>query len=432
MKKPKTKQNIVKHKATKKIGSNKSEFKLCQKCHAENIVSASVCSACGNKKFAPEFIKKIEKVIGNTFAQVTLPKESKEKRITLYKWWPGGKASFNINNQEQWGKIVEIIQTRLIPYLGWQTKEELVAEITTISSKATNEQIEKLTKGYPDLIRKVLQKIDVTQWEESSYNDIADILKEISELLSKTDVGFRQAFSDVIMHLPKQGKRAIEDLSELLKTWSLKQITSISTQVIERIQTLELFKDRILDDKTYEIRGDDSIHRILERAMWIIDERYWLMHSNETLRKIVGNEIVKANKGNEKKRPDFVCGSVGDKLIIVELKRPSHALKIEDLNQLENYLSIIEQKHSGKSFECYLIGRTVSDELERKKKYRASHFKIKTFADLIDDTEKRYKEYLDSLNDKKALPYLQAHLKAAPAKPAKPKLLKELAKPTLK
>ncbi|MBK8291560.1 MAG: hypothetical protein IPK96_12120 [Flammeovirgaceae bacterium] len=376
---------------------SKDDFKLCQKCSAENKLTARVCVTCGNKKFAPEFIKKIEKVMGNTFAQVTIPQESDEKRITLYKWWPGGKASFNINNQEQWEKIVEIIQSKLIPYLGWKTKNEIVKELTTKGNDVSVSQIKKLTKGYPELVRKVLQQLDVTKWEESSYSDIADILKEISELLSKTDAGFRQAFVDVAQHLPKQGARAVEDLAELLKSWSLKQLTCISSQVIERIQTLELFKNRILDDKTYEIRGDDSIHRILERAMWIIDERYWLMHSNETLRKIVGDDVVKKNKGNEKKRPDFVCGSVGDKLIIVELKRPSHSLEIEDLNQLENYLSIIEQKYTGKSFECYLVGKTINTELERKKKYRGSQFKVKTFIDLIDDTEKRYKDFYKTL-----------------------------------
>lgn len=368
--------------------------KLCQKCFFENTSTVIVCSNCGYKKFAPEFIKKIEKGIGNTYLQVTLPKDSDEKRITLYKWWPGGKASFNINNQEQWEKIVEIIQTRLLPYLGWESKAALVKEITARGNEVSEKQIKKLTKGYPELIRRLLQQIDVTKWEESSYSDIAEILSEISDLLAKTDAGFRQAFADVVKHLPKQEKRAVEDLADLLKKWSLKQITSISSQVIERVRTLELFKDRVLDDRTYEIRGNDSIHRILERAMWIIDERYWLLHSNETLRKIVGDEVVKANKGNEKKRPDFVCGSVGEKLIIVELKRPSHSLEIDDLNQLENYLSIIEQKHTGKTFECYLIGKTISTELERKRKYRGNQFKVRTFSDLIDDTEKRYKEFL--------------------------------------
>ncbi len=372
--------------------------KICQKCQFENSIRAVECKECGSEKFAPEYIRKVEKAFGNTFAQVTLPQNSDEKRITLYKWWPGGKASFNINNQENWEKIVEIIQTKLIPYLGWKTKSEILNEITSKGEKTSNKQIKELTKGHPELVRKVLQEIDVTQWEESSHGDIAIILEEISDLLSKTDAGFREAFLNVVQHLPKQGKRAVEDLADLLKSWSLKQLTSISNQVIDRIQTLELFKNRILDDKTYEIRGNDSIHRILERAMWIIDERYWLLHSNETLRTIVGDEVVKQNKKNEKKRPDFVCGTIGEKLIIVELKRPAHSLQIEDLNQLENYLSIIEQKWSGKSFECYLIGRTISTELKGKIKFRGAQFKVKTYADLIDDTEKRYNEFLKAIS----------------------------------
>lgn len=372
-------------------------FKICQKCFSENDLKVRKCKNCRHTKFAPEFIKKIEKVIGNTYAQITIPKGSEDERITLYKWWPGGRTSFNINNQEQWEKIVDVIHTKLLPRLGWQAKAEIVKDIVAKGNRVSDKEIKKLTKGHPELIRKVLKEIDVTKWEESDYSDIRDILNEISELLAKTDAGFRQAFSEVVQHLPKQEKRAVEDLADLLKSWSLKQITSISSQVIERVRTLDLFKDRVLDNRTYEIRGNDSIHRILENAMWIIDERYWLLHSNETLRKIVGDEIVKKNKGNEKKRPDFVCGSVGEKLIIVELKRPSHSLEIEDLNQLENYLSIIEQKHSGRTFECYLIGKSISPELERKKKYRGSQFKVRTFSDLIDDTEKRYKDYLKTL-----------------------------------
>lgn len=170
-------------------------IKICQKCFEENTLSSLVCSNCGNKKFAPEFIKKIEKGIGNTYLQVTLPQDSEEKRITLYKWWPGGKASFNINNQEQWEKIVEVIQTKLLPFLGWETKAALVKEFTAKGNAVSETQIKKLTKGYPELIRRVLQQIDVTKWEESSYADITDILSEISDLLSKTDAGFRGKLS---------------------------------------------------------------------------------------------------------------------------------------------------------------------------------------------------------------------------------------------
>ncbi len=51
--------------------------------------------------------------------------------------------------------------------------------------------------------------------------------------------------------------------------------------------------------------------------MWMLDERYWLMHSNETLRTIVGEKIDK----DPKKRPDFVCGLIGKKLMQLKFKK---------------------------------------------------------------------------------------------------------------
>ncbi|MEK7564274.1 MAG: hypothetical protein AAB510_01755 [Patescibacteria group bacterium] len=380
------------------------KYKLCQKCSKEVGLSTKTCT-CGSEKFAPTFVKKIEKLSRQFSVQVTEPnkkfykdKKPPDKRVTLYKWWLGGKSSLHINTVEEWNKIKEIIDERLSGFLNWKSKAEILAQIkdTEKQEKKSGKQIEDLTRNYPEFIRNVLKKVDYSKIDPNNATEFGQIVKDLTEVLSKTDQDFGVAFRNVIKQLPKQPKRALEDLDELLKTWSLRQITSLSSQVINRLETLKLFKERILDDKTYEIRGDNSIHRILESSMWMIDERYWLLYSNETLRKIVEKELPKKDKKYSKLRPDFVCGTVDNKLIIVELKRPSHALTIEDLNQAETYLSIIEEH--GKKFsssEVYLIGRKIDDDLSRKIKHRASHFKIKTFSDLIDDTEKRYKEFMD-------------------------------------
>jgi len=184
----------------------------------------------------------------------------------------------------------------------------------------------------------------------------------------------------------------------LLKQWSLRQVMAISAEVKHRLETIDIFNKAILDDKTYEIIGDGSVHRILENAMWIIDERYWLIHSNETLRTIVGDELAKKDKKIAKKRPDFVCGKVDNKMIIVEIKRPSHELSIDDLDQLETYLLIIEQNSGEKLFfEAYLVGKKISDDLRKRLKYRGPQFKVRTYSDLIDDVKNRYTEFYKSL-----------------------------------
>ena len=382
--------------------TEKRKQKICQSCLKKTNFSKKICPNCGKKKFAPSFVDQLDKVNRQFFVQITTRPDDSEKRLTLYKWWPGGKTTFHINTQEQWDIVKDIIDNNLSKYLKWKTKKEILKEIEVLAKedKSSARKAKNLFQNYPKFVKKLLTNLDYSKIKDTDYQDIAEMLNELIEIVSKADEGFKVAFKKVIKQLPTQKSRAIENLSELLETWSLKQITAISYQVIDRLETLKLFKERVLDDRTYEIRGDKSIHRILENAMWIIDERYWLLHSNETLRKIIGKEFQKKKYAKYKeRRPDFVCGTVDNKLIIVELKRPSHALQVEDLNQLEEYLSIIEQHDKVSKFEAYLIGKKVNEDLNRKVKYRGGNFKIRTFTQLISDTEKRYNEYIKTIKE---------------------------------
>jgi len=133
--------------------------------------------------------------------------------------------------------------------------------------------------------------------------------------------------------------------------------------------------------------------------MWLVDERYWLLFSNRTLLKSIGDEMGKRDKKRYgKKRPDFVCGTVGNKLIILELKRPSHTLKVEDLNQLETYVIVAEKYFTFSSYEAYLVGKRIDEDLAKTRKHRSNAFKILTYSDLINNTKKRYHEFLRSID----------------------------------
>jgi hypothetical protein len=227
---------------------------------------------------------------------------------------------------------------------------------------------------------------------------LGEVLGNVCDAVTNANAGFREAFLAVVKKLPQQKQRALEDLDLLLQTWSLNVITNVAQQVRARLDTIALFEKQILDERTFEIIGNNSIHRILERSMWLVDERYWLLHSNRTLQIQIGEAMSREDKRRYgTRRPDFVCGTYGGKLIILELKRPSHELKVEDLNQLEAYVLMAEKYFSFKSYEAYLIGSKTNDELRRTMRHRSSAFKTLTYSDLIDDTKKRYGEYLTSI-----------------------------------
>jgi hypothetical protein len=132
--------------------------------------------------------------------------------------------------------------------------------------------------------------------------------------------------------------------------------------------------------------------------MWIVDERYWLMHSNSQLRTIVANALVGEDERFKLHRPDFVCGTVDRKLILIEIKRPSHTLTVADLNQLERYVVLCEEYDTDhRGFEAILVGSKQSDELKRTLKVRGTSLRVRTYTDLIGDTERRYSSYLQAL-----------------------------------
>ena len=252
--------------------------------------------------------------------------------------------------------------------------------------------------AHPDFLKKLVQAIDPDKISKKEFDNVVEIFGDISDALTNANAGFREAFLAVVEKLPKQKQRALEDLALLLQGWSLQVVTNVAQQVKARMETIELFEKQIQDEKTFEIIGDNSIHRILERAMWLVDERYWLLQSNNTLRKYIGEEMSKKDKEKYgKKRPDFVCGTVNNKLIILELKRPSHSLSVEDLNQLETYTVIAEDYKNYSSYEGYLVGSKEDSELRRYLR-RRSGFKVLHYADIIERTMGRYKEFLDAID----------------------------------
>ena len=383
--------------------------KICNSCGFENALNAAKCKKCEKKKFAPAWVIAKRPINRQLSVEITAPNPkfgTTDPRLTLSKWWPGGRATFHIPNPAQWDQIEEIINKDLAPVLGWKSEQTIVSDIRSKQSgkkgsapKNDAGDYAKLIKEHPDFLKKLVAAIDPEKLSREDFRHVVETFGEISDALTNANAGFREAFLGVVKKLPAQKQRALEDLELLLQGWSLHVVTNVAQQVRARIETIELFEQQVQDPKTFEILGDNSIHRILERAMWIVDERYWLLQSNNTLRKFIGDEMSKRDKKRYgKKRPDFVCGTVGNKLILLELKRPSHGLSVDDLNQLETYTVIAEDYKNFSSYEAYLVGAKEDDELRRYLK-RRSGFRVLHYADIVEETRKRYREFLDTIEE---------------------------------
>jgi ribosomal protein L40E len=376
---------------------------VCDKCGALNGSRATACSTCGGTRFAPNWVQQLRRVNRSFAVQVTNPhplSDSTDPVLTLYKWWPGGKATFNIPSAQQWETVRRIVETELAPFLGWSTPAATAKAAKQAAKEDKQAQVElaALTGQDPKAIGRIIGSLKLADASPEELPRVGEAIAEIAEALAGLDDDRLRAIRKVITKLPEQGEKALRQLAELMEELTVAQIVNVATEVKRRIGLLNLFKERCLDDRTYEIRGNRSIHRLLEQAMWIVDEHYWLMFSNSQLRTLVTKQLVKEDKTHEQERPDFVCGTVDKRLIIIEIKRPSHTLTVNDLNQLERYVVLCEEYHDDHTgFDAILVGQKKSDDLARTLKVRGNRLRVKTYTELIGDTERRYKDYLDAL-----------------------------------
>ena len=74
-------------------------------------------------------------------------------------------------------------------------------------------------------------------------------------------------------------------------------------------------------------------------------------------------------------------------------------MSVADLNQLDQYVTLCEKysKDFSSLETAILVGNRATEDLNISIKHRSTKFRVRTYTDLVHDTEKRYKKYLDSM-----------------------------------
>ena len=173
---------------------------------------------------------------------------------------------------------------------------------------------------FAKLVSALKVNIEVPSGEENEQ-----LYAAIAELISHFDRVSVGRVANIVQAMKEEGTANVKQLDEVLSDWSLSQATSVLRETRRRVGMIELLRESLNNEKTFELKGDNSIHAILEQDLWLLDESYWMIQSNRTLKTFIRDRLSEKDAAKfGKKRPDFVCGNLGEQLIIVELKRPSH------------------------------------------------------------------------------------------------------------
>jgi len=228
----------------------------------------------------PEWVISRRKVGPRFEVSVTKKYREPDRRIIkLSKWWwgkpPIRRSSYtvdkiNINTPEEWVKIRSFIDEELATIAGWQTEGEALAAMQREQEREaqTSESIRALLAQHPRVAVKVMDLLDSAGLgEDGDTNLLMDLIKSIHKAWAGVSERFRASFKELIQRLSVQDEKAMQELHDLLDKWRLQHVTTVSTIILERLRTLDMFSDMIQKDETYELKGDHSIHRVLEDNM---------------------------------------------------------------------------------------------------------------------------------------------------------------------
>jgi hypothetical protein len=169
----------------------------------------------------------------------------------------------------------------------------------------------------------------------------------------------RSEYGDVLRHIAEASRRDVAAIAEGLDNFGLAEMAQLVEQAKARQLVLDSLEAMVTNSSTLE----SQVHRALEHNLWVLGATYSLFSSNKTLQRIVESQIGDKYTGERASlRPDLLLneGFTGEYLLI-EFKRPAHALKWEDYTQATTYRHAL-RNHITKKMRIFIIGGSLSTD----------------------------------------------------------------------
>lgn len=185
-------------------------------------------------------------------------------------------------------------------------------------------------------------------------------------------------YGAVLSHIHDASRKDVVAISEALDQFGLADLAMLVTQAKARQEFLQELEELARNPNTLEAQ----MHKAIERNLWILGPAFTLFRSNQTLRRIVEDDLERVYQGSVgSNRPDLLLNEdLNGGLLLIEFKRPSHALARRDYTQATDYRHEL-RKHTEKPIRVIVIGGKRLPDFPMEN--REPEVEVHTFLDVI-------------------------------------------------
>jgi len=192
------------------------------------------------------------------------------------------------------------------------------------------EKISKIPLYEHNYVHQAILKLSTTLSKVSP--DIITLISTVANNILK-----RPDYQKLLQHLNTATENEISTIASALNEFGLSEISHIAKHAKGRLEVLDQLE--MLSKNNYT--SEATMHKSIENNLWILGPNYTLFSSNKTLKKQIEEHLSKKYEGTSpNSRPDLILNeNLNGEFLIIEFKRPAHALNLED------YLQAISYRH---------------------------------------------------------------------------------------
>ena len=296
-----------------------------------------------------------------------------------------------------WGAIIE--NSKLNEEIRQNVKKEVSDSLNEVFKTDMHlarlryqQRIDKELQKLPEYKRfyaeKALQKILEKFYEESDdkINTVISVMVDAME---------KDYYWSIIDNIESSRDGDIEKFADALSEFGFLEMSIVSNQAISRSKFLDELDFLRSRPETLEA----TIHKALEKNLWVLGSEYTLISSNKSLSTTLRDYLdTKYSGKSAKNRPDlFLGGGIARKNLLIEFKRPAATIGRDDEAQALKYRDELSSYIHDKKIEIMVIGGKVASNISSH--YERDDLKLCTYTDIISEARGQYEWLLKELNN---------------------------------
>lgn len=285
----------------------------------------------------------------------------------------------------EWGQILSRrVLREHASYKGEKTEE------TVLEDEGLRDRINRLDEESRKRVSKFLKELGNAEPEPEGILPLADALVKAFEY---------QHFHDVINQIENVGEdpEQLKLLLSYLSDWKVLESRAILEIVKGRLDIVDKFHAMIVDDapETASKVSKDNMHDLLAGYPWLLNPEWQVLAEEKTISKQLREwNAQDVQDEDSRMRYDFLALNDERRLVIIEIKRAGHNLRLDEIQRLEMYQDKLAQAWTGDIHMVMIcsdrtgLSRQTLDAWEER-----DDGEIRTWAEVYERTYRYYQHY---------------------------------------